>query len=269
MNEERKDNIFDNLPIISKIEINCKSTSLTWDKSAYKEDFLAGIIEKEEFDAILEHASKILGDALEKKRENDEVKLPKSMMFLSTITVILSICYVVVLLIAAQSPANSTILLVIAIICLAGASALALTLSILNYCRKIKQFRTLETFIKDDLDYYFSHINAKFSGKCEFRFLPLKEQIIELVTFVKTAKMIEEDMNENRKLVINYDDERSNIDLSQDRDDESRSNFRVKESATRREMEMGILSSSRISSNQATKPQPIPNKKKFGKVKRK
>ena len=189
------------LPIIGKIQIPCRITSLTFDKKAYREELLSDIIETEEFNKILDESSKIIGDALEKKRQNDDVKLPNYMIVLSTISVILAILYIIALVLATSRSLNSTFFTFIGIACILIAAVMTFFLSIVNFFRKIKKFKTIENFIKDDLDLYLDKVNENLAGKCEFKFLPHRDNMIELITFIKTPTMLRDELIESNKLI--------------------------------------------------------------------
>jgi hypothetical protein len=287
----------ENLNIVEKIEINCRQTSLTWDKSTYKENILSGIIEKVEFDAVLDNASKILGKALEKKRKNDDIKLPRYIIVLSSISIICSVLYIILISLAIQSEDNSTTLVIISVIFLIVAVFIAFVLSIYNFCRKHRKYKTMEVFIQDDLDLYFGQMNTKFANRCQFKFNSVKN-VIELVTFAKSDKMIEEEAFENRRLVNEEPDENDfdekdlkdegnsynndhNSELHKDNVDHSRrpladdrsysNNSRIIRDKDK-EIEMSALDSSKIeiSNNKKINAENVKkkNKNKFQKVKK-
>jgi hypothetical protein len=258
--------------IISSTEIPCKKTSMTFDKSVYREDYLQGIIEKEEFNKIIDECSKILGKAAEKKRENDEIKLPKFIIWLTVISVLLSILYIAAIFISLQYKSLSTAFFIIGILCITSAAVIAVSLSLFNFFRTIKKFKTLETFIKEDLEFYLDSINPKFIGKCEFRYLAHREQVMEIVTFVKTGKMLEEEMLDNKKTMV-FQKDTTRIQEDEDRksqnmedktlfklDDDSKAGLKRSNSNDKQEVEMAILSEK----DKNEKP-----KKKFGGIKKK
>lgn len=62
-----ENNNHETLNIIDKFDITCAKNSLTWDKSVYREESLSGMLSQTEFDAIMDEASRILGQAIEKR----------------------------------------------------------------------------------------------------------------------------------------------------------------------------------------------------------
>jgi hypothetical protein len=273
----------DLLNIIAKLEIPCRKTSLTYDKTVYKEEILQDIMDQEEFEKILDECSKILGDAIDKKRANDEVKIPKFIVILSIMASLLALVYIVCLFIAANSTDNQTFMVVLAVFCLTGAGSMAFVLSLFNFCRKIKTFRTLEAYVKDDMDAYLDKINVGFTGKCEFKFYPHKEEAIEICTFVKTPQMIKEEMIENNRMQQLEEEENANEqevqpeknskihDMSErstmlKMDDDSKIGFKGNKSMNEKDVEMvGIISAAQ---NSVKEDQSLV-KKKFGGVRKK
>ena len=236
------------------ILIPCKKTSMTFDKNVYKEDDLAGIVEREEFNKIADECSKMLGKAAEKKRENDEIKLPKFIVWLTIVSVLLSFLYIIAIFISLQYEKLSTAFFIIGLLCIVCAVVIAVSLSLFNFFRKIKKFKTLEAFIKEDIEYYLSNINTRFGGKCEFRYLPDREQSMELVTFVKTAKVIGEELMANKKTMVFHkdtsriqdDDDGKSQDVGEKSsfkiDDDSKARLKNSNSNDQKEMEMTNLS---------------------------
>jgi hypothetical protein len=243
----------DNTQIYARIEIPCKEVSYTFDKNGYREEFLKGILSKTEFETIVQESSKIMGKSVQKKKENDEVKIPKFFIILSIIAICFSILYLITLSVASKSQ-NAVALVAFGIFCLTIAAILILILSIFNFCRKIREFKTINVFIKEDLDEYFSQINSKFSGCFEFRFLPTKN-LVELVTFKKSDIMINEEISERKKLI---EEEDNKSELEED-EKKSQNVSQVSQNNSRIEL------SSRVSSNRTENKKLL--KKNFGKSK--
>lgn len=258
--------INDGLQIISKIEIRCKATSMTFDANAYKDEYLTDILEKEEFNKILDECAKILGGALEKKRKNDEVNIPKFYIIFSAISVILAIGFIISIIMATNYTTSATFFILISVILISVSSIIIFSLSLLNFLRRINKFKTLEAFIKDDIDDYLAMVNRDLLGKCEFKFIPFRDNMIELVTFIKTAAMIRDELIEGNK--ANKDEmveskrgldesERQNLNLN----DESRIGLKIRNSTSRKNIEMTSL----INPNQSDQiNDSLSVKKKFG-----
>jgi len=160
----------------SRIIISSKEQSYSFQKDAYKEEYLSGIIPKKDFDDIIANASKIMGQAWSKKRLNDQIKIPMWVIVLSVISVILTIIYMVTLYYSTTAT-NGTALLAISIISVAIASLIAFSLSIYNFCRKIEKFKSLDEMIKEELDNYFSLVNSNYEGNLKWKFITGKNYI--------------------------------------------------------------------------------------------
>jgi len=160
----------------SKIIITSREQSYSFQKDAYKEEYLTGLITKKDFDDIIANASKIMGQAWSKKRLNDQIKIPTWVIVLSVISVALTIIYMVTLYYSTTSQ-NGTALLAISIVSVAIASLIAFSLSIYNFCRKIEKFKSLDEMIKEELDKYFEQINTHYEGSLKWKFVTGKNYI--------------------------------------------------------------------------------------------
>jgi hypothetical protein len=199
--------------ILNKIEIPLREGKYVFEKTSYRDEALSGILEKVEFDLILDEAGKIMADSINKKRENDEIKLPKFIVYMTTLCILLSVVYTILLLIASNiEAASSSSLIVSAVLCLFGAIFISFGLSIYNFCRRVREFKALEVFIKEDLDYFFDTINSKYYGVLEFVFVP-NRNIVYLNIF-KRSNLMEEnmDLTERRSLKGNTDTRRVHQD---------------------------------------------------------
>ena len=89
----------DNFPMStpSRIVIQSREQSYTFEKSTYREEYLKQCISKNEFDAIITEASKLLGQSWAKKRLNDQIKLPNFVLILAVSAVIFIIIYLITL----------------------------------------------------------------------------------------------------------------------------------------------------------------------------
>jgi hypothetical protein len=194
--------------ILNRLEIPLREGNYVFEKSSYREEVLSGILGKTEFDLILDEAGKIMADAINKKRENDEIKLPKFIKYMSYICIGLAAIYTTLLVIASNIDTGlSSVLIVCAVLCLFGAIFIAFGLSVYNFCRNVREFKPLEVFIKEDLDYFFDNINSKYEGVFEFVFIPGKN-IVNLNIFKQSLMMDENiDITERRSLKKNPFDE--------------------------------------------------------------
>ena len=161
---------------MTRIIIKAREQSYTFEKNAYKEEYLSGILTKKEFDDIIFQASRIMGKSWSKKRINDQIKIPSWVIILSVISVLLTIIYMITLYYSTTS-SNGTVLLAISILSVTIASIIAFSLSIYNFCRKIEKFKSLDEMIKEELDNYFNGINTHYEGILKWKFITVKNYI--------------------------------------------------------------------------------------------
>lgn len=155
----------------SKIVIQSKEQTYNFEKDSYREEILSQCINKNNFDIIINEASKLLGHCWTKKRINDQIKLPKPVIILAAIAVVLTILYMILLYLSASS-ANGQVLLAISIFSVSIGGLIAFGLSIYNFCREISKFKSLDEIIKEDLDKYFYDVNKKYEGLLQFIYIP-------------------------------------------------------------------------------------------------
>ena len=65
---------------------------------------------------------------------------------------------------------DGTALFAISIVCISFASIIVFGLSIYNFCRKIGEFKSLESIIKEDLDMEFEQLNSTYANKLRFSY---------------------------------------------------------------------------------------------------
>ena len=183
-----------------RIYIKANLQNYTFPKETYNERFISHLIHKKDYDFIIENASKILSQAWMKKRDNDKIALPPFVTFLSIISVILTIVYMI-LIYYSTTIEDGTALLVISIICVSLATLIAFSLSIYNFCRKMGTFKTVQEIIKEDLLELFTPENIIYKDKLDFSFNDegnyLEIKILQIRDGLEN--FIEEDIQENQK----------------------------------------------------------------------
>lgn len=152
-----------------RIVIKANLQNYTFPKETYKTEYISHLIPKDQYDLIIEKASKILSQAWMKKRENDKINLPGFVTGLSVLSVILTIAYMIMIYYS-TTVKDGTALLVVSIICVIIATAIAFGLSIYNFCRKMGTFKTVQEIIREDLLELFSGINQQYFDRLEFSF---------------------------------------------------------------------------------------------------
>jgi hypothetical protein len=176
--DKKSNKKLDDLPLStpSRIIIQSREQSYTFDKGTYRDDYLRHCISKKDYDEVLDAASKIMGQSWSKKRLNDTIKLPRFVIVLALTAVILTVVYMILLYLSTSSE-NGTALLIVSIVCVSIGSLIAFGLSIYNFCRQIGKFKSLEEIIKEDLDAYLEITNRKYDGLLFYEFNSAKRWI--------------------------------------------------------------------------------------------
>lgn len=191
-----------------KITIACNEKSYTFDKKAYKYEFLSEYISQNDWNNILSEASKVMGSSWSKKRVNDQIKLPKLIIGLACLSVLLTVVYMVTLYLAGNTDDDneSAYLMAIAIVSISSGSVLALGLAIYNFTRKVRKFKTLDDIMQNDIDNYLFEINAKYKNKLEFIYIPTTK-------WIECNIMMKKDTdNDERKKFINNNEPSEEIE---------------------------------------------------------
>lgn len=228
----------------NKIFITIRDISWTCDKNTYRDEYLSGILTRKEFDKILDNSDKCIGRAMQRKRDNDEVRLPKSFTYLSAIAVLLSLAYVFLTFMGGLSSQSSTasttnstnttsatdtsntetkgmLYTIMSVVCLIGATFIITILSIYNNCRKSNTFKTIDYFMKDEVDKYYDMVNQKYINILEFEYNQ-SCKIVELSIYKKSQTIINHELKEKtsslkkRSLIDKDSVASSRIDISRD-----------------------------------------------------
>jgi len=202
-----KEKRFKNTP--ERIYIKANLKNLTFPKDTYNERFISHLIHKKDYDCIIENASKILSQVWIKKRDNDKITLPPFVTFLSIISVILTILYMI-LIYYSTTIEDGTALLVISIICVSLATLIAFSLSIYNFCKKMGSFKTVQEIIKEDLLVLFKPENIIYKDKLDFSFNDEDNYLEIKILQVRNGleNFIDEDIQENqdeKKVIFKFE----------------------------------------------------------------
>lgn len=175
--------------IIKKtIIIPSKEGSYVFNRLTYDEEFLGELITKCEYDKIISNATKIMGNALLKKKKNDIFKVSNTNKFISILCTVFLLVYVITLQSAKNSDDPKTLisLSLLFIIC---SLILTVSQSLYNFFKPIRKYLTVDEIIKKDIDEYFASINDTFyfkkvdskfvyTGSMHFSFIPGEKKII-------------------------------------------------------------------------------------------
>lgn len=189
---------------IKRVIIPSKEGSYCFNKTSYNEEYLEGLIGKSEYNKIIEEASKILGNALLKKRKNDHFEMPKYVYFFSILSFIFILMFIFGLYFSQNLEHGDNLFIVSIIFCILGLG-ITLIQSIYSFCRKTRKYFALEEIIKTDLDVYFDNINSTyyftkvnnkyvFTGSLNFNYIPEKKHIECIIVRVdnRSAEIVEE-----------------------------------------------------------------------------
>jgi hypothetical protein len=135
-------------------------------KSSYDETYLGHILNKQDFDAIFTQATRIMGGAWSKKRNNDIIRIPNFIIGLAGISLLLTILYMIFIFLSTSS--TGTAYLILSIFCVTSATGISFGLSIYNFTRKLGKFRSLQDLLNEDVQKLFKELNAKYSGNLGF-----------------------------------------------------------------------------------------------------
>jgi hypothetical protein len=139
------------------IVISSKEGSYSFDSNTYKENLLKDIIPKYEYDKIITQASKIMGNSLLKKRQNDIFKISNFNFFISFISILCIIIYIITTLVSQQSV--NIKLMYLSIIFSAIAILITTVQSTYYFFKKTRKYLTIDEIIKEDLSVFLNEIN--------------------------------------------------------------------------------------------------------------
>lgn len=152
-----------------RLIIKANLQNYTFPKETYKHDYIGHLIRVDEYNNIIDQASKVLSQAWMKKRDNDKINLPTFVIVLSVISVILTIAYMITIYYSTVVE-DGLVLLVLSLVFVIIATSIAFGLSIYNFCRKMGEFKTVQKIIEEDLAVLFAEKNSIYNDKLHFRY---------------------------------------------------------------------------------------------------
>jgi hypothetical protein len=169
-------------------------------KNSYEENFLKHILTKQDFDQIFLQATRVMGGSWSKKRNNDIIKIPSFIIGLAGLSLLLTFLYMIFIFLSAGSSSGSGYL-TLSIISVSSATGISFGLSIYNFTRKLKRFKSLQDLIKDDIEKYFKDLSSKYEGKLNFVYMIdyAEVNIIKPAGKNESIEDGEEDKNAKRK----------------------------------------------------------------------
>jgi hypothetical protein len=173
-----------NLNSNNKITIGINKISFIYDKKSYRSDLLNKIISKQEWENIINEASRRMGQSWSKKKLNDKISLPNIMTIFAVLSVILTIIYTATLYTAAISDGESPALLGVSITCISLGILISAVLATYNFFRELRTFHSLDDIMEITMKEYINYLNTKYNLKLEFSYMP-DTKIIECLILIK------------------------------------------------------------------------------------
>lgn len=132
-------------------------------KTQYDARYCAGVINKDEFDAIIERASNLMGGVYSKKRKMDSQGVP----LWYKLTLLFSVLVALVFLIMAYYlPENDLWYQVLTFALLGVSLTLVSLISLINFCKRTDRIETYDEMILEKIGNYFKQLNeTKFHAR--------------------------------------------------------------------------------------------------------
>ena len=193
----------------------------------YDKKLLEKYISKEEFDDIIFNASKIYGNSLYEKQNNDKFKMNFTNKLSILISLILIIFYPFFFYLSHISK-NGLVLFILSIIFCFATLINSIILSFMNYCKANREFITLKKIIKTNLDNFLKITNKNLEnrgkGNIEFSYNNLNRSIVCIIENNETINEIKEEENENSE---DDNDKNEEEEKKEDEINESSNNLKL------------------------------------------
>ena len=198
----------------------------------YDKKLLEKYISKEEFDDIIFNASKIYGNSLYEKQNNDKFKMNFTNKLSILISLILIIFYPFFFYLSHISK-NGLVLFILSIIFCFATLINSIILSFRNYCKENREFITLKKIIKTNLDNFLNETNKNLENKgkknIEFSYNHVNRSLICIVENNDTINEIKEEENESSEDDNDKNEEDKNEEKNkEDQDQINNSNNNLK-----------------------------------------
>ena len=198
---------------LHKIQISSKFNPFNFDINTYKEERFKNIIKKEDYEKIIKDANRLIYISIEEKKKNDIIVLPLYMKLSCLISLIFSIIYVKCVFVQAYDHSNENYIYYKEMEAPSVYISLAVIsiLTILNFIRPLKRFKSIEKFFEENVLEYFIEINDYYKDVMEFVYNPLKNSL-ELLIY-KEEFSGEENLGNNNDF-NNNNNEENDINIS-------------------------------------------------------
>ena len=193
----------------------------------YDKKLLEKYISKEEFDDIIFNASKIYGNSLYEKQNNDKFKINFTNKLSVLISLILILFYPFFFYLSHISK-NGLVLFIFSIFLCFATLINSIILSFMNYCKANREFITLKKIIKTNLDNFLKITNKNLEnrgkGNIEFSYNNLNRSIVCIIENNETINEIKEEENENSE---DDNDKNEEEEKKEDEINESSNNLKL------------------------------------------
>lgn len=141
------------------------SKFLTFDKQTYPIK-LHNKIQRDKWEQIALEATRSIGSAWVKKKNDDKIQIPKWMNISSCVSLLFGFIYFVCLFIYVDKDIYT--LFIIGIVCMSISLLFMFVLGVYNFIRRYHNEQPLRTYILKGIHSYISELNRKYSGVAVF-----------------------------------------------------------------------------------------------------
>lgn len=135
------------------------SKFLTFDKKTYP-NRLYGKIDRDKWEQIALEATRSVGSAWVKKKNDDKIQIPKWMKISSWISLVIGFIYLVFFFIFANN--DVYLLFILGIVCIAISVIFLFILGVYNFVRQYQEEKPLRTYILNGIHHYINELNRKY-----------------------------------------------------------------------------------------------------------
>lgn len=125
-------------------------------KTMYDSRYCAGVINKDEFDLIIEKASNLMGNVYSRKRKMDSQGVP---LWYKLALVLACLTAFPFLIMAYYLPENDLWYEIMTFVLLTVSLVIVCAISLINFCKKTDEIKTYEEMIYERLGAYFEKLN--------------------------------------------------------------------------------------------------------------
>ena len=147
------------------IVMKFNSKFLTFDKKTYPGK-LHGKIQRDKWEQIALEATRSVGSAWVKKKNDDKIQIPKWMTISSWVSLVFGFIYFVFLFLFVDKDVR--LLFVVGTVCMAVSVLFMLVLGVYNFVRRFHEEQPLRAYILTGIQSYINELNRKYMGVAVF-----------------------------------------------------------------------------------------------------